>query len=272
METTDSWIAIALKYVYVIGITAYVILIVWAALKILLENKNPLKTHSYLLMLLLVPVIGLLVYILFGQDYRRNKLFSRKKAVDRDFIVSYSEEQLHLSRNQKLVVDEDVRSKEKIINLLLRNNHSFLTSNNKIELLINGENKFPVLIKDLKEAQHHIHIEYYIFDDDKIGNEIVEVLCQKARDGVEVRFVYDDVGTSHIAKTFKAAFAKAGVMSYPFMPVYIPQLSKANFRDHRKIVVIDGTIGYTGGINVADRYINQGTPALLARHSYEGIR
>jgi cardiolipin synthase len=259
METADSWITIALKYVYVICITAYVILIVWAAIKILLENKNPLKTHSYLLMLLLVPVIGLLVYILFGQDYRRNKLFSRKKAVDRDFILSYSEEQLRLSSNQQLVVDEKVRSKEKIINLLLRNNHSFLTSNNKIELLVNGENKFPVLIEDLRQAQHHIHIEYYIFDDDKIGNEIVEILCQKARDGVEVRFVYDDVGTSHIAKTFKKAFAKAGVMSYPFMPVYIPQLSKANFRDHRKIVVIDGKIGYTGGINVADRYINQGT-------------
>ena len=258
METVDTWIDIAWKYIYTIGIISYVILIIWAAIKILLENKNPLKTHSYLLILILVPVLGLLVYILFGQDYRRNKLFSRKKVLDRSFIDSYVEEQLAMSSAQQLIYDDRIKTKEKIVNLLLSNNRSFLTKNNKIELLTNGENKFPVLIEALLSAKHHIHIEYYIFDNDDIGNRLVNILTQKARDGIEVRFIYDDVGTSHIAKSFKKVFAEAGVKSHPFMPVYIPQLSKANFRDHRKIVVIDGKVGFTGGINVADRYINNG--------------
>ena len=258
METVDTWMEIAWRYIYTIAIVGYVVLIILAAIKILLENKNPLKTHSYLLVLILVPVLGLFVYILFGQDYRRNKLFSRKKALDRDFIDSYVEEQLAMSSAQQLVVDERVKTKEKIINLLLSNNRSFLTRDNKVEVLTNGEQKFPVLIEALNAAKHHIHIEYYIFDNDKIGQKIVEVLTRKASEGVEVRFIYDDVGTSHIAKSFKKAFAASGVMSFPFMPVYIPQLSKANFRDHRKIVVIDGQVGFTGGINVADRYINDG--------------
>jgi cardiolipin synthase len=258
METVDTWIEIAWRYIYSIGLVGYVILIIWAALKILLENKNPLKTHSYLLVLILVPVLGLFVYILFGQDYRRNKLFSRKKAMDRDFIDSYAEEQLAMSSARQLVVDERVKTKEKIINLLLSNNRSFLTRNNKVEILKNGEHKFPALLEALNAAKHHIHIEYYIFDNDEIGRQIVEVLTRKASEGIEVRFIYDDVGTSHIAKEFKKIFAASGVKSYPFMPVYIPQLSKANFRDHRKIVVIDGKIGFTGGINVADRYINNG--------------
>ena len=258
MESVDSWLDIAWKYIYIIAIISYIILIIWAAIKILLENKNPLKTHSYLLLLIMVPVIGLLVYILFGQDYRRNKLFSRKKVVDSSFIDNYVETQLAMSSDQQLITDPRLRTKEKIVNLLLSNNRSFLSRNNQVEILTNGEHKFPVLIAALKAAKHHIHMEYYIFDDDEIGNRIVEILTNKAREGVEVRFIYDDVGTSHIAKSFKKVFSEAGIQSYPFMPVYIPQLSKANFRDHRKIVVIDGEIGFTGGINVADRYINNG--------------
>jgi len=228
-----------------------------AVIKLLLENKNPLKTHSYLLVMVLVPVLGLLIYIIFGQDYRRNKMFSRKAAIDQVRINNYAEEQLQLASQHELVDDERVNEKANIIKLLLSNNRSFLTKNNKVTLLINGENKFVELIKCLQEAKNNIHIEYYIFDNDTIGNTIAGLLAKKAKAGIKVRFIYDDVGSSHFKKSFKKLFDESGVEYYPFMPVYIPKLSRANYRDHRKIVVIDGKIGFVGGMNVADRYINK---------------
>ena len=257
MEEVRSWVDIAWRYLSITLIIGYYALVLLAVFKLLLENKNPLKTHSYLLVMVLIPIIGLLIYILFGQDYRRNKMFSRKAAIDQVRINDYVEQQLELASQHVLIEDVEVQGKANIIKLLLSNNRSFLTKNNKISLLINGENIFAELIKCLKEAQDHIHIEYYIFDNDKIGNEIAEILADKARSGVMVRFIYDDVGTSHLKKTFKKLFDDSGVDYHPFMPVYIPQLSRANFRDHRKIVVIDGNTGFVGGINVADRYINK---------------
>ena len=257
MEEVRSWIDIAWRYLYITLIIGYYVLVLLAVIKLLLENKNPLKTHSYLLVMVLIPIIGLLIYILFGQDYRRNKMFSRKAAIDQVRINEYVEQQLQLASLHELIEDENVNEKANIIKLLLSNNRSFLTKNNKITLLINGENKFAELVKSLKEAQNHIHIEYYIFDNDEIGNEIAQILAKKAKEGVTVRFIYDDVGTSHLKKTFKKLFDDSGVDYHPFMPVYIPQLSRANYRDHRKIVIIDGKTGFVGGMNVADRYINK---------------
>jgi cardiolipin synthase len=257
MEEVRSWVDITWRYLSITLIIGYYILVLLAVIKLLLENKNPLKTHSYLLVMVLIPVIGLLIYVLFGQDYRRNKMFSRKAAIDQVRINEYVEQQLQLASSHELIEDDKVNEKANIIKLLLSNNRSFLTKNNKITLLINGENKFAELVKCLKEAQNHIHIEYYIFDNDEIGNEIAQILANKAKEGIAVRFIYDDVGTSHLKKSFKNLFDEAGVDYYPFMPVYIPQLSRANYRDHRKIVVIDGKTGFVGGMNVADRYINK---------------
>jgi len=255
-QTVLHWIDLAWSYVSPVAVALYYGLVLFAVVKILLENKNPLKTHSYLLLLILVPVVGLLVYIIFGQDYRRSKMFSRKKALDKARIERYVEEQLELAQQHELIEDRQVQEKIKIIRLLLNNNQAFLTKNNRVDVLVNGEAKFPALIEAIRHARHHIHIEYYIFDNDVIGNRLADLLVEKAKQGIEVRFIYDDVGTSHIANKFKTAFKNAGIRSAPFMPVYLPKLSRANYRDHRKIVVVDGVIGFTGGINVADRYIN----------------
>ncbi len=257
MEEFWSKLAVFWQYFSTTIIIGYYVLVLLAVIKLLLENKNPLKTHSYLLAMVLIPVVGLLIYVLFGQDYRRHKMFSRKAAVDQVRIDEYTQEQLDLASQHELIDDPEVKDKANIIRLLLSNNRSFLTQNNRIALLINGENKFAELKQCLLAARDHIHMEYYIFDNDNIGNEIAQILAQKAREGVEVRFIYDDVGTSHLSKSFKSLFDEAGVAHYPFMPVYIPRLSRANFRDHRKIVVIDGKTGFVGGINVADRYINK---------------
>lgn len=256
MEEVRSWFDIALQSLYITLIAGYYILVIFAVVKLLLENKNPLKTHSYLLAMILIPIIGLGIYILFGQDYRRHKMFSRKAAVDQKRIDAYVQEQLEMATHHELISDDAMREKEQIVQLLLSNNRSFFTKNNRVSLLINGENKFEDLIKELNSAREYIHMEYYIFDNDVIGNKIANILAEKAREGVKVRFIYDDVGTAHLEKSFKKLFDESGVDYHPFMPVYIPKLSRANYRDHRKIVVIDGKTGYVGGMNVADRYIN----------------
>ena len=258
MEEVRSWYQIAWQYLSITIIIGYYILVLFAVFKLLLENKNPLKTHSYLLAMILIPVIGLLVYVIFGQDYRRSKMFSRKGAVDQARISDYVEKQLEQAAHKELITDDKVKEKAHIVNLLLSNNRSFLTKENDVEVLFNGENKFAELFKCLESAQSHIHIEYYIIDNDEIGGKVAALLAKKARERIKVRLIYDDVGTSHLHKSFKKLFDDAGVEHYPFMPVYIPQLSRANFRDHRKIVVIDGKCAFVGGINIADRYINKG--------------
>lgn len=257
MEEVRSWYQIAWQYLSITIIVGYYILVLFAVVKLLLENKNPLKTHSYLLGLILIPVIGLLIYVIFGQDYRRSKMFSKKGAVDQARISNYVEKQLEMAAQKELITDEKVKEKAQIVKLLLSNNRSFLTKDNDVEVLINGEKKFAELIKCLDSATDHIHIEYYIIDNDEIGGKIASILAKKALEGVKVRLIYDDVGTSHLHKSFKKMFDDAGVEHYPFMPVYIPELSRANFRDHRKIVIIDGRCSFVGGINVADRYINK---------------
>ena len=243
-------------YFLPIIIVGYYALVIFAVIKILLENKNPLKTHSYLLILVLVPVLGLVIYILFGQDYRRHKFYSRKKAIDNSIVDEIVNDQLHLAYQHELIKDKLILEKINIIKLLLGSNRSFLTSYNKVHLLINGEEKFALLLEDLDKAVHHIHLEYYIFEEDEIGKAVAEILIKKALDGVIVRFIYDAIG-SKLSRQLLKKFKNAGVNVIAIMPVYFPKFSKANYRDHRKIVVIDGGIGYVGGINIADRYINK---------------
>ena len=127
-----------------------------------------------------------------------------------------------------------------------------------MKLLLNGEIKFPAVIRALKDARHHIHMEYYIFEDDDIGNEIKNILIQKVKDGVRVRFIYDDLGSRSIRKQFIRELKDGGVEVYPFYKIlFIVFSNRTNYRNHRKIIVIDGCSSFVGGINVSDRYINK---------------
>ena len=142
-----------------------------------------------------------------------------------------------------------------------------MTGNNEVSLLLNGENKFPQVIAELEAAQHHIHIEYYIFENDGIGNQIKEILIKKAAAGVKVRFIYDDFGSRGIRKGFVRELVEGGVEAFPFYKIWFIALSnRTNYRNHRKIIVIDGCTGFVGGINVSDRYINPVKPFWRDTH------
>ena len=142
----------------------------------------------------------------------------------------------------------------------LSNEMSPLTAGNTARLMINGEEKFPEVIKALEEANDHIHIEYYIYENDTIGRTIEEILIRKAKQGVTVRFIYDDFGSRGIRKNIAIRLRNAGVETYPFYKIsFLRMVNHLNYRNHRKIIVIDGKKAFVGGINVSDKYINEPT-------------
>ncbi|MEL0457131.1 cardiolipin synthase [Flavobacteriaceae bacterium SZ-1-7] len=244
------------NHIWIILIVLNYVIAISAVITVVLKNINPTKTLSYIVVLVFFPFLGLLIYYLFGQEYRKNKIFSRKHVLNQSVIKSINDE-LELDKREVKKVDNFLDGKSKLVKLLYSDKTSPLTLRNKIEVLKNGDTKFEYLLEDLKEAKHHIHLEYYVVMDGKIWTEILEILCAKAREGVIVRLTYDDVGSKLSSKT-KQTLNDFGIEHYPFMPVIFSRFTgKMNYRNHRKIAVIDGKVAYVGGINIADEYVNE---------------
>ncbi|MET3114406.1 cardiolipin synthase [Pedobacter sp. CG_S7] len=235
----------------------YVFLVIAVCLRIIYDTNNTSKTLSYLLLTLFLPFAGMIIYFSVGTNYRKRKLYSKKLIKD-DKLRKEITHRIHVQ--SEIVMGQkkpEVKKFKKLARLLLNGSLSQLTENNQVELLLNGERKFPEVIKSLKAAKHHIHIEYYIFEDEVIGQQIKEVLIQKAIEGVQVRFIYDDFGSRSIRKKLVPEMEAAGVKCAPFYKIKFMKLAnRVNYRNHRKIIIIDGHIAFTGGINVSDRYIN----------------
>ncbi|APY11757.1 cardiolipin synthase [Seonamhaeicola sp. S2-3] len=243
----DNWWSILIVFNYLIAASAVI--------TIILKNLNPTKTLSYIVVLVFFPFFGLIVYYLFGQEYRKNKIFSKKSLLNKTVVKTIHKE-LELSSNELNDVYNYLDEKVKLVRLLHSNENELLTLNNDVDIIINGNDKFEKLLTDIKQAKHHVHLEYYIIKDDTVGSQLLNLLCDRAKEGITVRLSYDDVG-SKISKKVKQKLTNSGVHHYPFMPVFFSTLTgKMNYRNHRKIVVIDGRIGYVGGINVSDLYVN----------------
>lgn len=231
----------------VIFILLYSITILGLVLVIIAENRNPLKTIPWVIVLLLAPCIGLLFYFFFGQDNRKQRIISRrtyKRIMKRP-------------QGGKLLPDACTvpEQYQPLVTLLNNNNQSSLLYGSEIKTYTNGADKFRDLLRDIQGATHHIHIQYYIFCDDEVGTRIKDALIAKAKEGVAVRLLYDDVGCWKVKNSFFGEMKDAGVEVYTFLKVAFPVFtSKVNYRNHRKIVVIDGRVGYMGGMNIADRY------------------
>lgn len=230
----------------------YIILIISAIIVMLLENRNPVRSLSWLLVIIFIPVVGLLFYFLFGLNMPKNHLIQRR---GKDAIYqTHAKEKTDLSHNFVSENDDSM----KLCKLLLSNSDSNCYTNNDIRILSDGESSFEAIFEAIKNAKNHIHIEFFIFADDKISNQLRELLIQKAAEGVRVRMIYDYWGS--LALTFSKKYLKslrqAGVFVKPFLPLRIRLArSKINYRNHRKIIIVDGVVAFTGGINVADRYI-----------------
>jgi cardiolipin synthase len=236
----------------------YTCIVAVVCLRIIYDTTSTAKTLSYLLLSIFVPIAGMVFYFSFGINYRKRKIYSKKLIKDdilrkevQTRIISYTEENLRNST-------DSIRDAKGLVHLLLNDSWSPLTAGNYVKLLFNGEEKFPELLAALRSAKHHIHIQYYIYEDDSIGNQIKDILILKAREGVQVRFIYDDFGSRSIRSEFVKQLKDAGVEAYPFNRIlYLFLANRVNYRNHRKIVVVDGGISFVGGMNVSDRYINK---------------
>lgn len=234
----------------------YVIFIIGVMLRIIYDTQSVTKTLAYLLLVIFLPLIGVFIYFAFGINYRKNKLYNKKIVQDhkQEELVLEKLHSYNLKNLEEIPEDNHFSA---LMKMIYETDRSPLTTNNSAKLLINGETKFPEVLEAMRQAKHHIHVEYYIYEDDEIGRAIEEILIEKSKSGVEVRFIYDDFGSASIRKTLAKRLRENGVKAFPFYKIKLIKLaSRLNYRNHRKIIVIDGRISFVGGINVSDKYSN----------------
>ncbi len=250
-------------------IIIYLAILIMICLRIIFETHSSTKTLAYLLFCIFIPVIGMIFYLTFGVNYWRNKLYSKKETQDNRLLNQLKK---NVPYYEETTLKQDAVSTmehAELAYMLIKDIKSPLTRYNKVKLLINGEEKFVELMKALEEAKHHIHMEYYIYEQGEVGNAIIELLIKKAKEGVEVRLIYDDFGSPTIKRKTEKKMMEAGIEVHPFHKVHFYLLAnRFNYRNHRKMVIIDGKTGFTGGINVSDRYVNNGKNKVFWRDTH----
>ena len=248
-----SWLQIV---IYVL-IALYFLTVASVVFNVILENRNPVRTLAWIIVLVTVPLIGFVFYLYFGVNYRKIKMFSMKGLGDMKWLQYMSEDQKQLIKKSEFLKKRESAEVRKLMTLLLNNSKALLTRYNRVEILNNGEETFPALFGALEQARKFIHLEYYIIAEGRLAIRLKEILLRKAKDGVEVRIIYDDVGSWGLSRGFIKELRQAGIQIYPFLPVRFHHFAnKANYRNHRKIAVVDGEIGFVGGLNIADRYMD----------------
>ena len=224
------------------GFTAlyvYIALVVLTA--ILMENRNPVKTLGWIMIMILLPIVGIILYVFLGQDLRRKKIINNKLRFPHvNISTRYCDDPEHFG---------------KVASLLTETAGARLSDNNKVDVFTTGVDAFKSLYTDIEQAKEHIHVEFYIIENDKLGNCFRELLERKAREGVRVRVIYDYLGAWKLPIAWRMSLKNAGAFIHPFLAAdNIFKFTLLNYRNHRKLVVIDGRVAYTGGMNLAERY------------------
>ncbi|WP_343102171.1 cardiolipin synthase, partial [Romboutsia sp. MSSM.1001216sp_RTP31141st1_G3_RTP31141_220114] len=234
-------------------------------------NRDPARTVTWLLIFILLPGIGLVIYAILGRNMRKRKLFKTQKlasSIREEKVFENLErikeiantEQSTINTNQLLNENIEDYSKKRVISLLLNTGKLPFTTNNKVSVYIDGNQKFKNLLEDIKNAKNHIHLEYFIIKDSEIGRELKDLLIKKSNEGVKIRILYDDVGCWRFwfYRKFFNEMKENGIEIVAFLPAKFPLTGgKLNYRNHRKIAIIDGKIGYTGGLNIGDEYMGK---------------
>ena len=234
-----------LTYLFIAIYTATVIGII---LVVILGNRNPLKTIPWVVVLIFAPVVGLVFYFFFGQDLRRKRIISRR-TYKRLMVYALP---AHVRRS-----DAPVPAACQSLSTLLTNTSQAVSFyGSRLTHYGDGASKMTALLEEIEKARDHIHILYYIFCDDETGARLQQALIRKAKEGVKVRVLYDDVGCNGVKKEFFQQMRDAGAEVHALLHVRFPMLTdRVNYRNHRKIVVIDGRVGFVGGMNLAERYM-----------------
>jgi cardiolipin synthase len=248
-DILQTFSQVTMQVIYII----FAITIVLIVLVLVLENSSPVHTLAWIMVLIFLPVVGFVLYLFFGRNWRKTKLFNRKELFDNRVLEDLGSR--FPSFSGSLLQDG---LEHKLHRLLKNNSKAILTIYNEIDLLSDTTIAFSAICDGISAARHHVHLEYFFIAADSTGNYLKDLLIRKAREGVEIRFIYDDVACWKLPRRFKRELREAGVQFIPFMPVWIPFLnSRMNYRNHRKLVVVDGHTAYLGGLNIGDQYLGR---------------
>lgn len=247
-------------YIHWIVLVAYTVIAIVAMITVLLEHRQPAKTIAWVLVLSFLPLVGIVLYFFFGRRTRKNRHIWEKslnQLTKRSMIEFAEQKQLELPEEHK-----------ELIQLFVNQNFALPFKNNETDVYVSGYEFFPALLAEISKATHHIHIVSYIIDDDPLGRLLRDALIDKARKGIEVRLLFDDVGSWKTPNRFFEQMREEGIEVHPFMPVRFPAFTgKVNYRNHRKIIVIDGKVGFIGGMNLAQRYV-KGHKGIMWRDTH----
>lgn len=239
-------------------VSAFILNLVFAFIIIFMERRTANSIWAWLLVLVFLPLVGFILYLLLGRQIQREHIFKLAKE-DKVGLEMIVDEQLEALKKQDFSKGNHqiVKFKE-MVQMLLYNNAAFLTTDNDLTIYTDGHQKFDDLINDIRHAQSYIHIQYYIIHSDNLGKQLLHELEKKAEEGIEVKMLYDDMGSRDLRKKDLKKFRQKGGHAESFFPSKLPLINlRMNNRNHRKIVVIDGTIGYVGGFNVGDEYLGK---------------
>ena len=242
---------------------AYAVTIVSIVGVIISENRNPVKSLAWVTVLLLLPVVGIILYLFFGRSIKTRMISRRNRR-----RLKRHHQTLSVKSSIQALSPESVGS----IRLSRSLTSTAFYPGNHVDIFTDGKTKFDRLEADLRAARRYINIQYYIFADDATGRRISDILKERAREGVTVRVIYDHVGSLSTSRRFFREMEEAGIEVHPFFKVTFPPFgTRINWRNHRKICIIDGTVGYIGGMNVADRYIDGGKKFDMWRDNHARI-
>lgn len=221
------------------------------------QRRDPKAVWTWLMVLYFIPIFGFVLYLIICQDYRKNKMF-RVKEVEDKLRYSVESQESFLLNNDRYLMDPLSRDFEDLVIYNLETSGAVLTVDNQVDIFTDGQEKFADLREEIKRAKQYIHIQYYIIKNDELFQSIRPLLMERARAGVEVRILYDGMGGRFMPKSVWNEMEKAGIRIGEFFPAFLGRLQlRINYRNHRKIVVIDGNVGYVGGFNIGKEYISR---------------
>ncbi|RNB79456.1 cardiolipin synthase [Brevibacillus nitrificans] len=229
-----------------------------AAVLIFMERRNIAATWAWLMVLLFLPGIGFIVYLIFGQKLSKKKLYRLKEGEFSHFRTAV-DKQKYLLENGKLEVNDPAMERHRdMIYMNVVSDGAYYTQDNAIKVFLEGNSLFADMFEQIEKAQEHIHLLYYTIRNDELGSELMNILVKKASEGVQVRLLYDAVGSAGIPSRFFKPLLAAGGEAVPFFPASFSFINfRVNFRNHRKLTIVDGKIGYVGGFNIGDEYVGK---------------
>ena len=219
------------------------------------ERRSPQAVWTWLLLLYFIPIVGFILYLVIGQDFHKSRMFKAKE-IEGELKYAVRKQEETIYRRQLRLANPELNRFRDLILYNLEAGQAVLTDNNDIRIYTDGKEKFHALIEEMKQAKKYIHLQYYIIRSDELWQQIEPVLIAKAHEGVEVRVLFDSMGCRTMHNRDWERLEQEGVQVAEFFPAFLGQLQlRMNYRNHRKIVVIDGRIGFVGGFNVGREYL-----------------